>query len=163
MPRGNIYLDKSPMFKYNNEKGKRILGLKYKGIKEILRDTLEDFQSRNFLSEDLQSEKVLMMVWCTNKYATFIGSVQLLGDGPWDFLVEGFIGFSVFYYLLSTLYRKHNCDLKHDIDRKFVHIILQSPSLEGKQINKGWSFRNIEGRDQQLSYLESSPQIAEQY
>jgi len=50
------------MFKYNNEKGKRILGLKYKGIKEILRDTLEDFQSRNFLSEDLQSEKVLMMV-----------------------------------------------------------------------------------------------------
>lgn len=95
LPRGNIFLDKSPRFKYDNEKGKRILGLKYKGIKEILRDTLEDFQSRDFLVEDLQCEKVLTMVWCTNMNATFIGPVQLLGDVPCEFLVEGFIGFII--------------------------------------------------------------------
>jgi len=38
-------------------------------------------------------------------------------------MAEGFIGFSVFYYLLSTLYRKHNCDLKHDIDQILIETL----------------------------------------
>ena len=43
LPRGNINLDKSPRFRYNNVKSKKLLGLKYKGIKENLRDTTRYF------------------------------------------------------------------------------------------------------------------------
>ena len=61
LPRGNINLDNTPRFTYDNAKSKRLLVLKYTGIKEILRDTFGDFQSRGFLVKDLQYEKVFIM------------------------------------------------------------------------------------------------------
>lgn len=42
------------------------------------------------------------VIYSMNRDGTLIGSVQMLGDGLWDFLVKGVIGFGVFRYLLSS-------------------------------------------------------------
>ncbi|PPQ91972.1 LOW QUALITY PROTEIN: hypothetical protein CVT25_004547 [Psilocybe cyanescens] len=49
LPRGKPDLDKTILFTYNPEKGKRILGLKYRGLEEMISDTLGDFEARGWL------------------------------------------------------------------------------------------------------------------
>jgi hypothetical protein len=39
------------LFKCNNEKGKRILGLKYKTLKEIFMETLPDFEEHGWIKK----------------------------------------------------------------------------------------------------------------
>jgi len=36
-------------YRYNNEKGKKIFGLKYKNLKEIMTETFADFEERGWL------------------------------------------------------------------------------------------------------------------
>ena len=49
LPRGNPNLANSVRYKYNNEKGKKIFGLKYKTLKEIMTETFADFEERGWL------------------------------------------------------------------------------------------------------------------
>ncbi|KDR70010.1 hypothetical protein GALMADRAFT_900682 [Galerina marginata CBS 339.88] len=52
LPRGNPELDTSAvMYNYNAEKGKRILGIEYKSIDTIMKETLEDFQGKGWLEK----------------------------------------------------------------------------------------------------------------
>lgn len=49
LPRGKPDLENRILFIYNPEKGKRILGLKYRGFEEMINETLDDFEARGWL------------------------------------------------------------------------------------------------------------------
>jgi len=49
--RGNPNLPKSVQFRCNNEKGKKIIGLKYKSLEEIFMETVVDFEERGWLTK----------------------------------------------------------------------------------------------------------------
>ncbi|KIM41313.1 hypothetical protein M413DRAFT_410925 [Hebeloma cylindrosporum] len=51
LPRGNPNLPKDLQFIYNNEKGKKIFGFKYKTLEEILIELLADFEERGWLAK----------------------------------------------------------------------------------------------------------------
>ncbi|KAF8900252.1 hypothetical protein CPB84DRAFT_1709067 [Gymnopilus junonius] len=51
LPRGNPDLDSTPLFIYNGEKGKNILGLKYANEEKLIRDTLADFEARGYFAK----------------------------------------------------------------------------------------------------------------
>ncbi|KAF8868457.1 D-lactaldehyde dehydrogenase [Gymnopilus junonius] len=51
LPRGNLELDNTVSYKYNPEKGKKILGLKYISEEKMIIDLLEDFQARGWLAK----------------------------------------------------------------------------------------------------------------
>jgi hypothetical protein len=39
-------------FRLNNEKGKRVIGLKYKSLKETFMETLADFEERGWMTKE---------------------------------------------------------------------------------------------------------------
>ena len=49
LPRGNATLDKTLLYSYNSEKGRRILGLKYRKVDTILRETVEYFAQKGWI------------------------------------------------------------------------------------------------------------------
>jgi hypothetical protein len=51
LPRGNPNLPNTVQFRYNNEKGKKIFGFKYKTLKEIVTEILADFEERGWLAK----------------------------------------------------------------------------------------------------------------
>ncbi|KDR69559.1 hypothetical protein GALMADRAFT_77258 [Galerina marginata CBS 339.88] len=51
LPRGNPKVDYGPvLYDFNSDKGKRILGIKYRPIEVLMDDTLEDFKTRGWLA-----------------------------------------------------------------------------------------------------------------
>ncbi|KDR70013.1 hypothetical protein GALMADRAFT_901336 [Galerina marginata CBS 339.88] len=55
LPRGKPELEKFIRFDFNPEKGKRILGLKYRSFEEMASDTLADFEARDWLEKPVDS------------------------------------------------------------------------------------------------------------
>ncbi|KAF5313129.1 hypothetical protein D9619_003755 [Psilocybe cf. subviscida] len=49
LPRGNADLDKSLLYAYNNEKGRRILGFQYRDLDSILRGTIKSFAQKGWV------------------------------------------------------------------------------------------------------------------
>jgi len=50
LPRGNPNLPSTVQYIFSNEKGKKIFGLKYKDLKEIVTETLADFEKRGWIA-----------------------------------------------------------------------------------------------------------------
>jgi hypothetical protein len=51
LPRGNPDLPDTVQFSCNNEKGKKIIGLKYKTLKEIFMETLVDSKEQGWFKK----------------------------------------------------------------------------------------------------------------
>jgi hypothetical protein len=66
LPTGNSSAEAAgtPQYYYANEKGKKILGIKYKTIEEISEDVLTDFKKRGWLERkyEPENEKKNMLV-----------------------------------------------------------------------------------------------------
>lgn len=51
LPKGNPSQNSKVLFDYNPEKGKKVLGLKYRNVAQIIGDTVADFEARGWLEE----------------------------------------------------------------------------------------------------------------